>query len=98
MDDFAKLCQRVYFSTEDYSDAIFILVNAGLYYIFVEQGFNSKDPTAKSQYHVYRQMCQVNLETALSRLPLLLPGKSESIEALLIGVRQVHQPPSRIPR
>lgn len=31
-------------------------------------------------------MCQVNLETALTTLPLMMPAKQDSISALLISV------------
>jgi hypothetical protein len=77
----------VYFCTEDVSDATFVIVNAGLYYIFVEQGYIATDPTAKRKCQEYLHLCQVNLETALANLALFLPAKPESLQALLLGVR-----------
>lgn len=86
IDEFTDKCQKVYFSIEDFSDATYILVNAGLYYIFLEQAFDVEDLPLKQQYQNFQRLCQVNLETGLSRLPLFLPGRAESIQALLLGV------------
>lgn len=86
IDEFTDKCQKVYFSIEDFSDATYILVNAGLYYIFIEQAFGADDLPLKQQYQSFQRLCQINLETALSRLPLFLPGRAESIQALLLGV------------
>ncbi|KAF9775697.1 hypothetical protein IL306_006200, partial [Fusarium sp. DS 682] len=35
--DFSNLCRRVYFPTDDFTDSTFIIVNIGLYYLFLEQ-------------------------------------------------------------
>ncbi|GIK00727.1 hypothetical protein Aspvir_004756 [Aspergillus viridinutans] len=39
VDDFIQKCREVYFATEDYSDATFMVVNCGLYHIFLEYSF-----------------------------------------------------------
>ncbi|RYP07504.1 hypothetical protein DL765_009137 [Monosporascus sp. GIB2] len=36
VEEFADYCRRVYFATEDFSLCLFIIVNAGLYYLFLE--------------------------------------------------------------
>jgi hypothetical protein len=76
----------VYFATEDYSDATFIMVNGCLVYLFAECSFTVNDATIKETYEKYLKLCSINLETALANLNLLMPARRESIEALTIGV------------
>ncbi|OAP61648.1 hypothetical protein AYL99_03851 [Fonsecaea erecta] len=83
VDSFIESCRKVYFATEDYSPAVFIIVNAGLYYLFQEKSF--MDESNSSAYREYHYLCRDNLETALANLPLLLPRSKEIIEALLLG-------------
>lgn len=86
IDELVELCRKVYFCTDTISHASFIIVNGSLYYLCMEQAFLSKDAAVKAEYEQYQRMCQVNLETALASLPLMLPAKAESIEALLVAV------------
>lgn len=79
----------VYFPTEDFSDAVFAIVNAGLYYMFIEQHAFAIDKATKEEFEPYIQMCRVNLETALANLPLFMASKVENVRALLLGVREV---------
>ncbi|KAK7430447.1 hypothetical protein QQZ08_002966 [Neonectria magnoliae] len=73
---FIECCRKVYFAIEDYSIAVFVIVNAGLYYLFQENADKCLE---------YHHLCRDNLETALSNWPLLhLPNK-EMIETLLLG-------------
>ncbi len=91
IDDFIESCQKVYFATEDYSTAVFITVNAGLYYLFQEKSVLVE---ARSEEHLkYHYLCRDNLETALATLPLLLPSRKDMIEALLLGVSVVCSAP-----
>lgn len=84
VEDFIEWCRKVYFATEDYSIATFIIVNAGLYYLFQEKSVT--DESRGNEYLEYHYLCRDNLETALANLPLLLPPRREMIEALLLGV------------
>ncbi|OAG42549.1 hypothetical protein AYO21_03134 [Fonsecaea monophora] len=84
VDSFIESCRKVFFPTEDYSSAVFIIANAGLYYLFQEKSF-THEPNSQ-QYREYHHLCRDNLETALANLPLLLPCNKEIIEALLLGV------------
>ncbi|KIX98689.1 uncharacterized protein Z520_05990 [Fonsecaea multimorphosa CBS 102226] len=84
VESFIEYCRRVYFATEDYGPATFIIVNAGLYYAFQEKSF--RDEANSQEYREYHHLCRDNLETALANLPLLLPSNKETIEALLLGV------------
>ncbi|KAG5766964.1 hypothetical protein H9Q72_004974 [Fusarium xylarioides] len=75
--DFSNLCRQVYFPIEDFSDAVFIIVNIGLYYLFLEclpEGHNS-----------YLHTVRINLETALANINLFMPTTIENIQALLLG-------------
>jgi hypothetical protein len=80
---FIESCRNVYFATEDYSIAVFIIVNAGLYYLFQEKSITDAQNGEFLEYH---HLCRDNLETALSNWPLLQHSNKEMIEALLLGV------------
>ena len=86
MDYFISRCQEVYFATEDYSDATFIIANFGLYGIFVEYGFCEKEPASRDEYQKYVQVCKDNLEAALANLNILMPVNMDSVVALAVGV------------
>ncbi|KAK7419743.1 hypothetical protein QQX98_003115 [Neonectria punicea] len=80
---FIECCRKVYFATEDYSIAVFVIVNAGLYYLFQEKSV--ADESQRGQCLEYHHLCRDNLETALSNWPLLHLPTKEMIEALLLG-------------
>ncbi|KAI1778847.1 fungal-specific transcription factor domain-containing protein [Hypoxylon cercidicola] len=82
---FTDQCRRVYFNTEDISDATHMLVHAGLAYVFFEAGWSSKNAEEMAQYDSYYTMCQKNLETVLAQLNLVMPATLENIEALLMA-------------
>jgi hypothetical protein len=84
--DFDSLCRMVYFPIEDVSLCHFIVVNAGLYNLFVEQGALAKDQAHQDEYRAYGLLCQANMETALANLPFFLSPKIETIQALILGV------------
>ncbi|KAL0937838.1 fungal specific transcription factor domain protein [Colletotrichum truncatum] len=85
VDDLAELCRRVYFCTDTFADTTFVIVNGALFYLFMEQAYLATDAAAREEFERFQHMCQGNLETALSCLPLMLPAKMESIEALLVA-------------
>ncbi|KAJ5461438.1 uncharacterized protein N7458_002990 [Penicillium daleae] len=85
VDYFISRCQEVYFATEEYSDATFIIANFGLYGIFVEYGFCEKEPVSRDEYQKYVQVCKDNLETALANLNILMPVNMDSVVALAVG-------------
>ncbi|KAL5334393.1 hypothetical protein BJX70DRAFT_18992 [Aspergillus crustosus] len=84
-DRLADKCREIYFATEDYSDATFIVANGGLYHLFVAAGFVSKDRALQQEYQGYVDLCRNNLESALANLHLLMPANTDSIEALTVG-------------
>ncbi|KAJ5201789.1 uncharacterized protein N7498_006452 [Penicillium cinerascens] len=82
---FIEKCRAVYFSTEPFSDATFIIVNGKLSHILYEYTLTTQSPDAKREFTDYYNICRCNLETALSNIRLLVPPKKESVEALLLG-------------
>lgn len=92
MDYFTEKCREVYFCTDDYSDAAFVISNFGIYSIFSELGGTDPDPNLREEYLSYIEMCRNNLEIALANLNILMPATEESIKALAVGVSLL--PPS----
>ncbi|KAF5010763.1 hypothetical protein FDECE_3093 [Fusarium decemcellulare] len=84
LEHFSGICLNVYFS-EDFSEADFILANAGLLYLFWEHAQRLKDSTEREEYEKYVEILKGNLETALANLPFHLPASSSMISALLLG-------------
>ncbi|KAL2811234.1 hypothetical protein BJX63DRAFT_422478 [Aspergillus granulosus] len=78
-------CREVYFATEDYSDATFIVANGGLYQLFLAASFMTEDRALREEYQRYVDMCKENLDKTLANLHLLMPATPESIEALAMG-------------
>ena len=76
---------RVYFPG-DYSDADFIIVNAGLHGLFLDRIGVETDPEIRSEIELNDAICQANLETALSCLPLHLVPCLDNVIALTLGV------------
>ncbi|KAM5383562.1 hypothetical protein ACJZ2D_002011 [Fusarium nematophilum] len=84
LEHFSGLCLNVYFS-EDFSEADFIIANAGLLYLFWERSKRSPDQNERDESERYMQMLRSNLETTLANLPLHLPANSSTISALILG-------------
>jgi hypothetical protein len=86
VDYFTEKCREVYFCTDDYSDAAYVISNFGIYSIFYELGSTDPDPNLREEYLSYIETCRNNLETALANLNILMPATQESIKALAVGV------------
>lgn len=85
VENFAEACRRVYFALDDFSQATFIIVNAGLYYLFQEKSVTAESDAAVREYTGYYELCRDNLETGLANLKFFLGASMETIEALLLG-------------
>ncbi|KAF2653198.1 hypothetical protein K491DRAFT_662381 [Lophiostoma macrostomum CBS 122681] len=88
VDYFTERCRMIYFATENFSQATFIIANAGLYYIFQEKialGLSASCAERVLEFHKYHEICQCNLETALANINLLIPACKENVQALLMG-------------
>lgn len=89
IDSFTTRAIRVLFSSE-YSEADYIIVSIGLYWLFSILSFASPDQDLGS--HVRREdlvrqglLCRENLETSLSTLPFHLPSDQDHTEALIMA-------------
>ncbi|KAI1841460.1 hypothetical protein JX266_012389 [Neoarthrinium moseri] len=88
IEDFTNRCRRLYFCTDDadFSESLFIIVNAGLMYLFFEGSVTAPAGSAeKARLERCCAMCQGNVEAALAHLPLLMPATLENVEALLMA-------------
>ncbi|RKK98297.1 hypothetical protein BFJ70_g17574 [Fusarium oxysporum] len=86
--DFSNLCRIVYFPTENFTDATFIVVNVGLYYLFLEQHTLTTDNKAlKDEFAAHLHTSRVNLETGLANMSLFMSIKIETVQSLVMGVR-----------
>ncbi|KAM0427711.1 hypothetical protein ACHAQK_011927 [Fusarium lateritium] len=83
--DFSNLCRMVYFPTEDFADSIFIIVNVGLYYLFLEQHSLTTDKALKDEFTSHLHTSRINLETGLANMSLFMSIKVETVQALLMG-------------
>ncbi len=79
----------------DDSDTIrFITANVSLHYLF--WAFGNLLPEKRDEYLGFSRQCGVNIETALSALPLHLPANDDVIVALSLGVRPTGSPLSLV--
>lgn len=83
MDRFPETCLAVYMA-EDANRVDFITVNVILRYLF--WAYATLAPEKKDEYLACSCRCGVNVETALSSLPLHLPASDNVIVALALGV------------
>ncbi|KAI8653276.1 Zn(2)-C6 fungal-type domain-containing protein [Fusarium keratoplasticum] len=87
IEDFSSLCRMIYFPTEDFPQAVFAIVNAGLYDLFMEECCLSDDVEKRDKYEAYAKMARANLETYLANLPMFLSSRIENVQALLLGTQ-----------
>ncbi|RAL09064.1 putative C6 transcription factor [Aspergillus homomorphus CBS 101889] len=78
-------CREVYFATDEFSDAAFIIVHGGLYYVISEYITTVEDPKTREEFQRYLRLCQTNIETALANLSICMPARAEYVEALAMG-------------
>lgn len=91
IDSFTARAIRVLFSSE-YSEAEYIIVSIGLFWLFNILSIALPDQELGS--HLRREdlvkeglLCRENLETSLSTLPFNLPSDHDHVEALIMAVR-----------
>ncbi|KAG8157953.1 hypothetical protein KVR01_012225 [Diaporthe batatas] len=89
IDSFTARAIKVLFSSE-YSEAEYIIVSIGLYWLF--NVLTIAVPDQKLGSHLRREdlvkeglLCRENLETSLSTLPFNLPSDQDHIEALIMA-------------
>lgn len=79
------------YSPGEMSHADMIIVNAGLYWLFLECKNVTIDPVKRSQLQSHAGICRDNLETILSLLPFHLPMAMDTVFALSLAVRILTQ-------
>ncbi|KAL8984629.1 MAG: hypothetical protein Q9177_004650 [Variospora cf. flavescens] len=81
-------CQRVFFATEPYSIAIFILVNAGLISMLqiLDAGARAELQISLSDLARYQTELSENVEVAVQKLPLLVTQNADNITAIFLAV------------
>ena len=84
--DFPSMVRDVYFATEDFSEATFAIVNAGLYMLFLEVIAYGSAVASKAEFEACFHICRANLETCLLHMPLFMSTKVENVQALYFGV------------
>jgi hypothetical protein len=83
-----QICLSAYMA-DDHNMAHFITAAVSLYYLFWAYGELFTD--RKEEYLALSRVCRVNVETALSNLPLHLPANDDMVVALSLGVsRRAH--------
>lgn len=85
---FTDQCRRVYFATEEFTKATFVIVNVGLYFIFqgkIIEASKSGDGNRAANIRNYCNMCQQNIKATLQSLNLLVPPRKENVIALVLG-------------
>ncbi|KAI0130377.1 fungal-specific transcription factor domain-containing protein [Xylariales sp. AK1849] len=88
IDQFTDRCRRLYFCTDDsdWSESLYIIVNAGLVYLFFENFISAPIGSAeRAKLESCYAMCSSNVEAALAHLPLMMPATLENVEALILG-------------
>ncbi|KAJ9625434.1 hypothetical protein H2204_010407 [Knufia peltigerae] len=85
---FTEQCRNIYFATDTFTQATFVIANAGLYFILQEKmvlARHSGDEGLIASHQAHLNICRDNLETVLAHLNLLLPAQRENVIALVMG-------------
>ncbi|KAJ0272443.1 hypothetical protein CBS470a_012701 [Colletotrichum nupharicola] len=84
--EFTEFCQRVYFAVNDYSILSWIIVNIGLFYMFLnlKQPFHQQLGVNYANIHEYSQQLRDNIETAMQSLRLCNDPSMEACQALAL--------------
>ena len=88
-EDFIGYTRKVYFPGGGFTAADFIIVNGGLVDIFFRSTILEEDPAKRGALQQHMAMCEANLDTALSRLPVHMPNTVDYCLALLVGVSTI---------
>ena len=82
---FTQMCQKVFFPTEDYSAAVFGLVNGGLAHLFEERMMlDQLLPT--HEYNHFASLTRSNFERTLTAFPLSVQSTLENAQLFALAV------------
>lgn len=79
------------YSPGEVTQADMIIVNAGLFWLFLECKNVTTDPAKRLELQRHAETCRDNLETILSLLPFHLPMTMDMVFALSLAVRSPTQ-------
>ncbi|KAH8808824.1 hypothetical protein F5884DRAFT_382762 [Xylogone sp. PMI_703] len=84
--EFGELCQKVYFAFNDYSLSAWVIVNAGLFYLFIglEEHNLSQVGLTPSDVQANLDLLSTNLEAAIQSLRLAQDPSIEACQALTL--------------
>ncbi|KAI8284616.1 hypothetical protein K4K60_001810 [Colletotrichum sp. SAR11_57] len=84
--EFTEFCQRVYFAVNEYSILSWIIVNVGLFYMFLnlKQPFHTQIDVNYANIHEYSQQLKDNIEAAMQSLRLCNDPSMEACQALAL--------------
>jgi hypothetical protein len=82
--EFSELCQNVYFAVNDYSIAVWSIVNTGLFYLFLnlEQSHYAHVGVTSAELEAYTTLLSANIEAAIQSLRLCQEPSLEACQAL----------------
>ena len=86
MDEFERICCRVYFAVDAYNLIEYLITNGLLANLFAEHAaiYGNGDSNR------FNAMCRRNLGSVLPRLSICLPPSLEAIAAMALGVSRQH--------
>ncbi|ETN36903.1 uncharacterized protein HMPREF1541_07890 [Cyphellophora europaea CBS 101466] len=86
-DDFARVCQKVYFPMEEYSIYTWIIVNGGLFNLFrdVDNKLPEHLGITRAELNAHQQLCRKNVDTAVHSLRLCVEPSLEACQSIIIG-------------
>ena len=85
---FVKLCQNMFFPTEEITLANFLTLHAGLYYLF---SYVQQDPTTygildRTALEAVIELCSSNVEVVAQNLRLQMTASLEIVQSLILTV------------
>ncbi|KAJ2985072.1 hypothetical protein NUW58_g5729 [Xylaria curta] len=87
-ENLSDLCLKIYFSNQ-YTDSEFIILNASLILFSFDSNLDDTDEVPSKERNNNNRsflfLCRRNLETAISRLPLLPPATHDTVLALFLS-------------
>ena len=94
VNDMTEYCRRVYFATEPFSIATFIIVNACLFFCSrnLDQKRRNEVPITPSEIADMKTMLPRNVDIAVRKLGLLIPHTLDNIKAIMVAVSQSSTP------
>ena len=90
--EFGELCQRVYFAINDYSMSTWVIINTGLFYLFIdlkEHHYPQLNVTP-TEIQAYSRLLSTNLEAAVQSLRLCQDPSIEGCQALVLLVSETN--------